>query len=177
MKKLLAIFLALACLLGLTACGGEKLEEPPELRIVSADGTVTASKGTYSWFWNTFGGMSTGVESDSIHPLDFQPYVETLFTDDFTVALEFDVKPDTVAVRECWSDEHWGDDYDTPSETAELTSVNDTLNVTLKQSGGWIYVISASWEHKNYHGSSDYVFHVVTPELQATEQTATMGAS
>lgn len=176
MKKLLALLLALSCLLGLTACGSETLKEPPELRIVSDDGTVTASRGTSSWSYKRAFGGYEGIESCSAHPLDYEDLVETLTTDVPTVKLEFDVEPDSVTARECWSDEHWGN-TDAESETAELTSVNDTLNVTLKQSGGWIYVISASWEHKNYHGSSDYVFHVVTPELQATEQTATMGAS
>ena len=166
-KKLLALLLALSCLLSLTACGGEKLEEPPKLRIVAEDGTVTASKGTYSWMYNN-GFNWTGIESDSIHPLEYEDLVETLFTDAPTIELDFAVVPDTITVRECWSDEHWGDDYDTPGEAYELTYRNTAPNITLKQ-GGWIYFISASWEHENYHGSSDYVFYVVTPELEAAK--------
>ena len=168
MKKLLAILLALSCLLGLTACGGEKLEEPPELHIVAEDGTVTATGGSYSWNWNIFGGASCGVESDSIHPLEYEDLVETLVTDAPTVKLELAVAPDTVTAVECWSDEHWGGDYDTPSESAELTSVNDTLNIALKP-GGYIYVVSAKWDRDKYSGTSRYVFHVVTPELQTAE--------
>lgn len=163
MKKLLAITLALACLLGLTACSGEKLEEPPELRIVSTDATVTASKGTYSWMYNN-GFNWTGIECDSIHPLEYQAYVETLTTDDLTVKLEFDVTPDSITAEECWSDEHWGGDYNTPSETFDLNG----NEVTLKPGGGWVYVISASWDRENYHGSCRYVFHVVQTSTTIT---------
>lgn len=169
MKKLLAMILALACLLGLTACskeeipetlpepGGETLETPPELRIVSADGTVTASKGTYSWMYNN-GFNWTGIEADSIHPLEYKGLVETLTTDDVAVTLEFDVTPDSITAVECWSDEHWGD-TDAEGEAFEL---NDS-KVNLKP-GGWIYVIRASWDRENYDGSCRYVFHVICPE-------------
>lgn len=158
MKKLLAIILALACLLGLTACG-EKLETPPELRIVSADATVTASKGTYSWMYNN-GFNWTGIESDSIHPLRYQDYVETLITTDTTVELDFDVEPDSITAVECWSDTHWGDDYTTEGESFVLTG----NKVTLKP-GGWIYYIRADWDAKDYNGDCRYVFHVICNEL------------
>lgn len=178
MKKLLALILALACLLALTACGakleeppelnlvssgGEGLETPPELRIVSADGTVTASKGTSSWMYHN-GFNWVVIESDSIHPLEYKDIVETLFTDDTAVTLEFDVTPDSITAVECWSDTHWGDDYTTEGESFVLTGDKVTLN----QSGGWIYYIRASWDRENYDGNCRYVFHVVTPELQAT---------
>lgn len=173
MKKLLGLILALSCLLGLSACGGETLETPPglrgetletppELRIVSAGGTVTASKGTYSWMHNN-GFNWTGIESDSIHPLEYKDLVETLTTDDATVKLEFDITPDSITAVECWSDEHWGGDYTTPSESFGLTYYNDTPNITLKP-GGWVYVIGASWDRENYDGSCRYVFHVIHPE-------------
>lgn len=167
MKKLLALLLALACLLGLTACGGEKLEEPPELRIVSDDGTVTAIGGNYDWTVENALGSASSTISCGAHPLDCQNFVETLFTDDPTVELDFAVRGDYVYDVECWSDEHWGN-MNAESETAELTSVNDTLNVTLKQ-GGWVYQVTAKWERKHYNGTCSYVFHVVTPELQAAE--------
>lgn len=174
MKKLLASLLAAACLLGLSACGekteeppepslgsttfGEILETPPELRIVSADGTVTASKGTSSWMYNN-GFNWTGIESDSIHPLEYKDHVETLTTDDAAVTLEFDVTPDSITAVECWSDTHWGDDYTTEGESFVLTG----NQVTLKP-GGWIYYIRATWDAEDYNGSCRYVFHVVCPE-------------
>lgn len=172
MKKLLASLLAVACLLGLTACGekleeppelnlvssgGEGLETPPELRPFSSDGTVTASKGTYSWMYNN-GFNWTGIESDSIHPLEYKDHVETLTTADNTVTLEFDVPPDSISAEECWSDENWGN-TDAESEWFELNG----SEITLKP-GGWIYVIGARWDRENYRGGCRYVFHVVCPE-------------
>ena len=162
MKKLLAAILALVCLFGLTACGKEEiLEKPPELRIVADDGTVTASKGTYSWMYNN-GFNWTGIESDSIHPLRYKDYVETLTTGDSEVKLDFDVEPDSVSSVECWSDEHWGN-TDAESETIGLHVINDTLNVPLNP-GGWVYVVKADWERTDYNGDCRYVFHVVCTE-------------
>lgn len=162
MKKLLALFLTLACLLGLTACGGEKLEEPPELRIVSTDGTVKASGGNYDWTVKDGLGMATSTIACGAHPLDCQNIVDTLTTDDAFVKLDFAVRGDCVSAVECWSDEHWGN-TDAESETAELTSNNDTLHVTLKP-GGWVYRVSVEWERDSYSGVCDYVFHVICGE-------------
>ena len=161
MKKLLALILVFTCLLGLTACGGEKLEEPPELRIVADDGSVTASKGTYSWGYDN--GLNwTGIEACGLHPLDCKDFVETLTTDDGEVRLEFDVAPHSVDAVKCWSDEHWGN-TDAQSETVGLLAVNDTLNVSLKP-GGWVYLVKAEWESTDYSGDCRYIFHVVCPE-------------
>ena len=162
MKKLLAAILALVCLLGLTACGKEEiLEKPPELRIVSGEGTVTASEGTSSWMYSNGFGM-TGVESCYDHPLGYKDDVETLTTDDSAVELDFAVEPDSVSAVECWSDEHWGN-TDAESETIGLHVVNDTLTVPLKP-GGWVYVVKADWERTDYNGNCRYVFHVVCTE-------------
>lgn len=178
MKKLLALLLAVACLLGLTACGakleeppepsvvspdktisasGEILETPPELRIAAGDGTVTSSKGTYSWSYFN-GYVWPTIESDSIHPLEYKDHVETLTTADNTVTLEFDVPPDSISAEECWSDENWGN-TDAESEWFELNG----SEITLKP-GGWIYTIRAKWDAEGYNGSCRYVFHAVCPE-------------
>ena len=127
-------------------------------QIVASDGTVTASQGTYSWQYRLSDDLMQAIESDSAHPLQFKS-LQTLSTGDAAVTLEFDVPPDSIAVRECWSDEYLGSDYDTPSETFTLNGDE----VTLKP-GGYIYTVTARWDRETYNGSCIYVFHVVCSE-------------
>ena len=151
-KRVMSLLLALACVLGLSAC--EKTpEEPPELRVVAADGTVLASRGSYSWEWK-HGLTATGVDSDSVHPLQFKS-LELLTTDAGTVRLEFAVEPDSVTAGECWDDAHLGGDPAVPAESWVLAG----NEVELKR-GGHVYVVVARWEREKYGGVCTYVFHV-----------------
>lgn len=55
------------------------LKEPPALTVVCGDKTVEALRGTTSWMYQNEDGTSTGIESDSMHPLQAKEYMTPLY--------------------------------------------------------------------------------------------------
>lgn len=94
----------------------EVFKEPPELTIVCGEKQVKALKGTYSWEYINGNGTSTGIEADSMHPLDAKEYMTELplaysyksSIDSFKAHLQFEAAPDEVEIRywdaSCWND-------------------------------------------------------------------------
>ena len=179
MKKILSILLVL--LLTLTACQSGQMptqpqnpgsngasrptsEKPPLLQIRDGAGqSAEAVLGTYSWMYDRGNGIWTGVEADSLHPLQMQEYLTPFVTADDTIELLFDVPPQEIAVR-CWSDSSW-DDPDAPAEEIPL----DENKLELK-SGGYIYEVTARWTGENLaaEGTAYYGFYVIKDDHRHT---------
>lgn len=101
-------------------------------------------------------GIWTGVEADSMHPLQMQEYLTPFVTADDTIDLLFDVTPQDITIR-CWSGVHW-DDLDASGEVAELDG--NTLKL---KNGAYIYEVCASWTGENLaaSGTAHYCFYVI----------------
>lgn len=155
MKKLLAVLLTLACLLGLSACGEQALEGPPELRLTWIDGEAPTVGGSYDWNVKTGLNANRSTIACGAHPLDCQHLLTPIETGHGSFTLEFDVEPDAITAAEYWSDEHWGDS----SVPGKAASIQDG-DLVLK-SGGHIYQITAQWDRKEYSGTASYCFYIV----------------
>lgn len=158
MKKLLALLLAAACLLGLTACG-EKSEEPPELRLAWINGEATALRGGYDWSVQTGLGTASSTIACGAHPLQCKDLLGAApAVPAGVVSLNFAVKPDRISSVRCWSDQYLDGDPDTPGEEPKI----DNFELYLKE-GGWIYALTACWEDR---GSCEYIFYLTfTPPI------------
>lgn len=149
------------------------LTEPPILTISTLNGSVEALRGTTSWLYDNGDGTWTGIESDSMHPLDSntKQYMPTLLIASTShsskkpveAVLQFDVTPDEVSIH-CWSDEHWGH----PFAKSEDILIND-FSIELKNSG-YIYEIIAHWNSsEKYRGTAYYSFYAEPSDF--SEQT------
>lgn len=160
------------------------LKSPPELTVVRHDSSVVATRGTTSWMYKNDDGTITGIESDSLHPLQTKEHMTPLYLhpsaysriDPYEAYLQWDHEPDLVTVR-VWSEECWGQ-YDAPGEdiSAEAmvtdfqynddgTSAVDYM-ISLKD-GNYIYEVIAEWNYpKNYGGVAHYSFYTIKPELK-----------
>lgn len=174
MKKAFSIFVALALVITLAACQGEKVptqphepgshgtskpisEKPPVLRILDSAGqSAEAIRCTYSWMYDRGDGIWMGVEADSMHPLQMQDLLTPFVTADETIELLFDVPPQDITVR-CWSDAQWGE-VDASGEIVVLEE--DHLKL---RNGAYIYEVCASWTGENLaaSGTAHYSFYVV----------------
>ena len=174
MKKAFSIFVALALVITLAACQGEKVptqphepgshgtskpisEKPPVLRILDSAGqSAEAIRCTYSWMYDRGDGIWMGVEADSMHPLQMQDLLTPFVTADETIKLLFDVPPQDITVR-CWNDAQWGE-VDASGEIVVLEE--DHLKL---RNGAYIYEVCASWTGENLAaaGTAHYSFYVV----------------
>ncbi len=145
------------------------LIEPPTLTISTLDSSIEALRGTTSWLYDNGDGTQSGIESDSMHPLDSnsKEYMPTLLItptpnsskNPLEAVLQFDVNPDEVSVH-CWSDEHWGN---TSAESEDIL-VND-FAIELKDSG-YIYEVIAHWSSsEKYGGTAYYSFYAVPSDF------------
>lgn len=166
-----------------STAGKVVLKEAPTLSVICGETKVETLQGTRSWYYQNGDGTSTGVEIDSIHPLEAKDLMQPLsltpsylsHVDPFAAYLQFEVAPDSVQVS-CWSEYYWGQSnaYD-KGENLNVTSVetvqadgttNRQYQFDLKD-GNYIYLISAKWDSSElYKGSSDYSFYTVNPLTQ-----------
>ena len=132
------------------------LEEPPALGIISENTYYSAVQGSYSWQALNADGTVTGVEADSLHPLDCKDLLSPAFEAYKSKAgLEFHEKPDEISDIRCWSDENWG------NTDAEAEKVDFTENEMTFKPGGNIYEITAKWNADNgYGGTAGYYIYI-----------------
>lgn len=208
MKKLMTFVFALVLVLGLAACSAQEkpegetqeqnrfpensaaaleavtLKEPPALTVVYGENnSIEALRGTSSWMYENEDGTWTGIEADSMHPLDAKEYmpclellpVITSSRSPLSAGMQWDTIPDEVTVR-CWSDAYWGQ-YDAKSEaltvrTLMVDSNMETapiISVELKD-GNYVYEVIAEWNSaETYHGKACYSFYAVKPDLTVTQ--------
>ena len=156
-------------------------KEPPELTIVCGEEQVTALKGTYSWEYSNGDGTSTGIEADSLHPLDSKEYMNELplaysyksSVDSFKVHLQFEAAPDEVEIR-YWDESCWND-YSVESEelivqTLEVDYVDggfSTDYIAKLLEGNYMYEVVAKWNRsENYGGTARYSFYTVMGDYE-----------
>jgi len=138
------------------------LKEPPALTISISDKNIEAMRGTSSWMYDNGDGTWSGVESDSVHPLDnsTKEYMPKLMLTSSelssTVAvcsLWFDTFPDETTIR-CWEERQWGD---TSAESEPVSVSNFTMEL---KDGGYIYEVIATWNSsEKYNGKAYYSFY------------------
>lgn len=160
-----------------TLSSGEKYTEPPALTVISGEKGVTALRGTYSWEYQNADGTFTGIESDSLHPLDSREHLPELLISEveeteeipFYAIFEFEAEPDEVSVR-FWNEECWND-VSAESRQIEVQKTKVTsgtrnesvmhFNIGLQQESG-IYEVTAKWNSsEEYGGTAYYSFYTV----------------
>ena len=160
----------------------EVLREPPDLAISSGGEKVAALKGTYSWNYQNPDGTYTGMEADSVHPLENKEYMPQLLiasgedsdVNPLYAVLQFEAAPDEVIIR-YWTEDCWNDVY-AESQVIEVRPAKVTLengsksimrfNIELQGESG-IYEVAAKWDSsENYNGTASYSFYttVQVPE-------------
>jgi hypothetical protein len=125
-------------------------------------------------------GTGTGIESDSMHPLQAKEYMTPLELIPTTISsidpliayLQWDTIPDKVVVR-CWSEEHWGQPTAESEEITVSTLMIDSniettpiISVELKD-GNYIYEVVAEWNSaEKYSGTAYYSFYTIKPTMR-----------
>lgn len=150
---------------------GTALKTPPELQVLCGGNSVAALRGTTSWMYQNEDGTGSGIESDSVHPLEAKEYMVPLLVNarnTLTARLDWPVNPDEVTVR-CWSEDSWGkpgsESEKIPVDVLEIDKVDGSWDmdylVELKD-GNYIYEVIAAWTSApNYGGSVHYGFYTV----------------
>lgn len=165
MKRIMALFLALICALGLSGCGGDAvLKSPPTLTVMCGEESIEALLGTYSWSWFSRNGKTgEGTEACGFSPLERKEHIPCMTltsgdADTLTAYLQFGTAPDEISVR-CWGEECWGQ-TDAEGEDIEVEYGADFI-INLKN-GNYIYEITAKWSSaEGYGGTAYYSFYTV----------------
>lgn len=146
-------------------------ESPPSLTVRHDGQSVAALKGTYSWQYTNPDGTSTGIEADSMHPLDAKEYMPVLPAVKGAATLVFDTAPDEITVR-AWPVSQWGN-LDAADDAATVTMSGD--EITLLEDGH-IYEVVAKWTRFEEFGGTAYYSFCTSPlgvTLTAENVTAT----
>lgn len=151
----------------------EPKEQPPALRVSGGSETITALRGTSSWHYLNADGTSTGIESDSVHPLEAKQYMPGLNTTGERVDLFFEILPDEVTAV-CWDISRWSNTEKAlkmMGKKAETVSA-DKDSLTLLP-GGHIYEITAKWDGLEYGGTARYSFYTSPLGIELTAKDIT----
>lgn len=136
-------------------------DQPPNLRVSGGSETITALRGTSSWYYLNMYGTSTGIESDSVHPLEAKQYMPGLNMVEGRAEFFFDTMPDEITA-ECWDISEWGN----PEAESQTVSV-DTVYLEILP-GGHIYEITAKWDCPEYGGTARYSFYTSPLGIELT---------
>ncbi len=156
--------------------------EPPELVVVCGEERITALKGTYSWMYNNGDGTTTGVESESAHPLECKELMPDLplaystksSIDVFKAHLQFAIEPDEIVVR-YWSTDCWNKpsekSYELEVQALEVDFVDGSVAtdyiVKLLEKNN-IYEVIAKWNSsEEYSGTAYYSFYTVMGDYES----------
>lgn len=160
------------------------LQSPPDLIVNCGKESIEALRGTTSWQYDNGNGTFTGINSDSMHPLQAKEFMTPLniiptpysHIDPLMAYLQWDVTPDKVSVR-CWSEDCWGQygDYDDTSEEIEVQKLDieiahgsnetqRTADYTIRlKDENYIYEVVAEWNSSDkYFGTAYYSFYTKT---------------
>ena len=130
----------------------------PGLSVQHDGQSVRALKGTSSWTYMNPDGTSTGIEADSMHPLDAKEYMPVLPAVEGEVSLVFKTAPDEVTVK-AWPVSEW----------SNLDAVDGAIavpvsgeKITLLE-GGHIYEVFAKWTRFEEFGGAAYYSFCTSP--------------
>lgn len=160
------------------------LQNPPDLIVNCGNESIEALRGTTSWQYDNGNGTFSGINSDSMHPLQAKEFMTPLniiptpysHIDPLMAYLQWDVTPDKVSVR-CWSEDCWGQygDYDDTSEEIEVQKLDieiahgsnetqRTADYTIRlKDENYIYGVVAEWNSSDkYFGTAYYSFYTKT---------------
>ena len=124
-------------------------------------------------------GTETGINADSMHPLEAQKYMPSCSTPDSSRAeLLWTTAPDEVSVR-CWSGECWGKpdsrSEDIPVdifETETLDGSNSRGFMIELKGGNYIYEVIAEWNSsEEYGGKACYSFYTEANGTDTNDET------
>ena len=130
----------------------------PGLSVQHDGQSVRALPGTSSWTYMNPDGTSTGIEADSMHPLDAKEYMPVLSAVKGEAWLVFDTAPDEVTVK-AWPVSEWGN----------LDAVDDAIVVPVSEEkitlleGGHIYEVFAKWTRFEEFGGAAYYSFCTSP--------------
>ena len=160
------------------------LKTPPALTVICGNESIETLRGTTSWQYDNGNGTFTGINSDSMHPLQAKEFMTPLniiptpysHIDPLMAYLQWDVTPDKVSVR-CWSEDCWGQygDYDDTTEEIEVQKIDieiahgsnetqRTADYTIRlKDENYIYEVVAEWNSSDkYFGTAYYSFYTKT---------------
>lgn len=130
----------------------------PGLSIQHDGQSVWALPGTSSWQYMNPDGTSTGIEADSMHPLDAKEYMPALPAVEGEAWLVFDTAPDEITAK-AWPVSKWGD----------LSAVDEAISVPVSGDkitlleGGHIYEVFAKWTRFEEFGGAAYYSFYTSP--------------
>lgn len=130
----------------------------PGLSVQHDGQSVRALKGTSSWTYMNPDGTSTGIEADSMHPLDAKEYMPVLPAVEGEVLLLFKTAPDEVTVK-AWPVSEWGN-LDAVDEAIAVPVSGE--KITLLE-GGHIYEVFAKWTRFEEFGGAAYYSFCTSP--------------
>lgn len=129
--------------------------EPPHLGVSNGNATVTAWRGTYSWLVENDDGTGSGINTDTMHPLDCKEGIPSLkMTKRGTLILRLEEAPTSITVRRYRLN---SSDYDAYKE---IPVEDGTIEV---KPGNYLYEVIAKWNHpgKPYSGTVYYAFSTI----------------
>ena len=130
----------------------------PGLSVQHDGQSVRALKGTSSWTYMNPDGTFTGIEADSMHPLDAKEYMPVLPAVKGEVWLVFDTAPDEITVK-AWPVSLWGN-LDAVDEAIAVPVSGE--KITLLE-GGHIYEVFAKWTRFEEFGGAAYYSFCTSP--------------
>lgn len=126
--------------------------EPPHLGVSNGTVTVTAWRGTCSWLVENEDGTASGINADSMHPLDCKDSVPSLkMAKKGTLAFSFEEAPTSITVRRYRLN---STDY---NAYEEIPVEDSTIEV---KPGNYLYEVIVKWDRANkpYNGTVYYAF-------------------
>ena len=129
--------------------------EPPHLEVSNGNVTVTAWRGTCSWLVENDDGTGSGINTDTMHPLDCKEGIPSLkMTKKGTLTFSFEEAPTSITVRRYRLN---SSDYDAYEE---IPVEDGTIEV---KPGKFLYEVIVTWNHPNkpYSGTVYYAFSTI----------------
>ncbi len=124
--------------------------EPPFLYVQNSKTQIQAWRGTTSWMYDNNDGTWSGIQSDSMHPLDCQSSLPVIkVRQRTTLTLYFEGDPTEITVRRYKPDAKDFEDFD------EIKVSGNTFDV---KADDYVYEVRASWEAQKYSGTVYYAF-------------------
>ena len=126
--------------------------EPPHLQVSDGNTTVTAWRGTCSWLVENEDGTASGINADSMHPLDCKEGIPSLkMAKKGILTFSFEEAPTSITVRRYRLNSSNYDAYE------EIPVEDGTIEV---KPGNYLYEVIVKWNHPNkpYSGTVYYAF-------------------